>query len=233
VNARPAVSLSVVIPAYNEGGSIGGVVRGLRRHVDPSDAEIIVVDDGSSDDTADAARGAGADIVLRLPGNRGKGEALKAGIGVARGRHLLFMDGDGQDRPEDVPLLVDAARRGARFVNGSRFIGVLEPGAISRINLWGNLFMSGVINLLFGTRISDSQAGFRVLESDLAKAMTLSARQYEIETEMLLKAVKGRVDIREVPVTRRARGAGRSHFRRFYNGFRILFWILRERVRFA
>ena len=73
------------------------------------------------------------------------------------------------------------------------------------------------------------EAGFRVVESGLARAMDLRAREYEIETEMLLKAVKDRVEIREVPVTRRARGAGRSHFRRFYNGFRILFWILRER----
>ena len=90
--------------------------------------------------------------------------------------------------------------------------------------------MSRLINLLFGSAVTDSQSGFRVISRDLIAQWRLDSTQYEIETEMLCKALKAGVEVKEVPVTRKARTAGRTGFRRVKNGLRILRTILKERL---
>src|ERR1700691_5460895 len=111
--------ICAIVPAFNEASQIAKVVRGAIQHVD----EVVVIDDGSDDGTDKLARDAGA-TCLRLPGNRGKASALRAGIEFAAARgftHVLTLDGDGQHRPEDIPLLIQAAvRTGADMVIGTR-----------------------------------------------------------------------------------------------------------------
>ncbi len=221
-------TISVIVPCHNEVESIGPVLERLRRVV--PDAEVIVVDDGSTDDTAqEAARIFGVQLLARAK-NGGKGIALREGMAAATGDVLVFMDGDGQDAPEDLHLLVEQMRAGNRFVNGSKFIGAMEAGAISLPNYWGNRFMSGLINLLFGSAITDSQSGFRAISRQVALEMDLSSSQYEIETEMLCRALKTGVHVAEVPVTRQARSGGTTGFRRVRNGLRVLAMILKERT---
>jgi glycosyltransferase involved in cell wall biosynthesis len=217
----------VVIAAYNEGPVIGDVVRRVRAQLKPGD-DILVVDDGSRDNTSEAARQAGARVVRQEP-NQGKGRAIKRGLEEAVGDIVLFIDGDGQDDPAEIPLLLNEMEKGADLVNGSKFIGTLREGAISTPNYFGNKFMSGLINLLFGVKITDSQAGYRCFRLDKIRGIRLTAKEYEIETEMLIKSIKRGFKIVEVPVTRDRRAAGRTNFKRIRNGLIILGTILRLR----
>jgi len=219
---------SVIIACHNEQASIARVIDGVKQFV--PDAEIIAVDDGSQDGTAGVLARLEGIRTVTLPVNGGKGVALRKGIEQARGDVLVFIDGDGQDDPADLQRMIQENEKGHRFVNGSKFIGAIEDGGISRPNYWGNRFMSGLINLFFGSTVTDSQSGFRVIDKQVVSPWRITATQYEIETEMLCKALKAKVEIFEVPVTRKARTGGRTGFRRVRNGMRILFTILRERL---
>lgn len=221
--------VSLVIAAHDEAATLGEVVTRARAAVGEP-IECIVVDDGSRDGTHLVAEAAGATVVRLWP-NRGKGEALRAGISASQGQWLIFIDADGQDDPTEIPLLLAQAREGVAMVNGSRFLGRLREGAISGPNLLGNLFMTGLLDLLFLAPITDSQAGFRVVHGPTVRALDLRSREYEIETEMLARLLRGGHRVVEVPVTRYAREAGRTDFRRVRNGLRILGTIVRERLR--
>lgn len=220
---------SVVIAAYNEGANIGSVVQGVQAILGP-DVEVVVVDDGSTDDTYGAAQAVGARVLRQRP-NQGKGRAIKYGLQEARGEVVVFIDGDGQDDPREIPLLLAEMEKGADLVNGSRFLGVLKEGAISTPNYYGNLVMSKLINMLFRVHITDSQAGFRSFRADKLRGLRIDAKEYEIETEMLIKAIKNGFRIVEVPVTRDRRAAGQTSFKRVRNGLLILKMILH--LRFA
>lgn len=221
------IRYSIIIPCHNEADSIGPVVRDVMNIV--PDAEIIVVDDGSTDDTARIVEAIDSVRLFRQESNFGKGVALRRGIKEAKGEVIVFMDADGQDEPADLPLLLDQIEKGHPFVNGSKFIGIIEQGAISLPNYYGNLFMSGLINLLFGSWVTDSQSGFRAIEKKYVDRWRLSSNEYEIETEMLCKALKSGLRIQDVPVTRKPRTAGSTGFKRVRNGLRVLGMILKER----
>ena len=223
----------MVIAAHNEAATIADVVARARRAIDSTPGhrccEVIVVDDGSNDGTGTAAEAAGA-RVLSLTPNRGKGFALREGIRASVGDWLLFIDADGQDDPAEIPQLLAAANGDVALVNGSRFIGRLNRGAISVPNFFGNLLMTGLLDVAFLATITDSQAGFRAIRGDVARSLPLTSVEYEIETEMLAKLLKRRHRIVEVGVNRYARAAGRTDFRRIRNGLRILGTIVKERV---
>lgn len=221
-------TISIIVPCHNEAGAIREVLIGIRRAA--PEAEILVVDDGSTDSTAERVAAVPDVRLIRLAPNRGKGIALQEGLAATTGEIVVFIDGDGQDDPADLPRLLAAVEAGGRFVNGSKFIGAIEPGGISRPNFWGNRFMSGLIHLLFGGAVTDSQSGFRAIERGVLANWRLRSVQYEIETEMLCRALKNGVRVIETPVTRKARVAGATGFRRIRNGLRIVATILRERL---
>lgn len=223
-------SVSVVIAAHDEQHTIAAVVAGARLALGPLLREIIVVDDGSGDGTGRVAESAGA-AVIRLSPNRGKGVALRTGIGRSLGDWLVFLDADGQDDPAEIPRLLAAAGPDVALVNGSRFLGTLEKGAISGPNWVGNVAFTGLFDLLYGAKITDTQAGFRLIRGDLARGLVLDSAEYEIETEMLAKTLRAGFRVVEVPVTRHARQAGTTDFRRIRNGLRILRTIMAERLR--
>jgi glycosyltransferase involved in cell wall biosynthesis len=221
-------TVSVVIAAFNEAGAIGEVVRQARSRT-PGLLEVLVVDDGSGDATADEARQAGA-TVLSHPRNLGKGQALRTGIGAARGGILVFVDGDGQDDPAEIPLLLEALVPGVDLVIGSRFLGHLGQGAITPVNRAGNRALTWLFNRLFGCRLTDTQAGFRALRRSAVDPSRLRARAYEIETDMTLHVLLAGGRVVEIPVSRFARRAGTTAFHRPYHGMRILATMLRAAV---
>jgi glycosyltransferase involved in cell wall biosynthesis len=222
-----ACRVSVILPAYDEEGTIAGVVRGCREALPPR-SEIIVIDDGSTDATAARAEEAGA-YVIRVGRNRGKGYALRLGIERSMGDVLVFLDADGQDDPGEIPLLLQALAGGADLVVGSRFLGHFDPGAITTINRYGNRALTGVVNLLFGMRLTDTQAGFRAVRRSLIDRIALEAQRYDIEADLLLQAMRVGGRTVEVPVRRGARHHGTSGLNPIIDGVRILSRILRVR----
>ena len=194
---RVSIRAVAVIPAFNEAATIQQVVDGLRGKV----AHILVVDDGSTDATARLARRAGA-AVLEHGSNRGKGHAVRTAIEwvVARDfTHVLILDGDMQHLPGEAPLLLEAAARtGADVVLGERRFG-RESMPASRYH--ANRLGSRALSWFVGVRFSDTQCGFRVFRVEALRGISLRARGYDIETEMLVKLSRRQARITTVPVT--------------------------------
>ena len=217
--SEQSASVSVVIAAYNEAPVIGSVVCDALRAV-PS-AEVVVVDDGSTDDTGGVAAGAGARVV-QLQTNAGKGAAVRRGLMEARGDVIVLIDGDGQDDPAEIPWLIEALRPDVDLVVGSRFIGRFEPGAITPVNHWGNRFLTAMINLLFSTALTDTQAGFKAFRAETLRRVNLSAQRFDIEVDLLGGLLRAGGRVVEVPVRRARREHGASRLNSFVDGARIL-----------
>ena len=199
---------AALVPAYRCSGTVGAVVRDLRRHV----GEVLVVDDGSRDGTADEARVAGA-RVLERPENGGKGRALRDGLAdliARRFTHVAFVDADGQHDPADLPALLAAAQAGADFVIGSR---MNDAATMPAKNYWANTIGDRVLSRMTGLPVEDGQCGYRVIAADLLRTLRLRAERYSIENEILIKAAPRVLHFATVPV-KTIYGA-RSHYRPF------------------
>ncbi|MPZ17257.1 MAG: glycosyltransferase [Luteitalea sp.] len=186
-----------MIPAYNEVSTIARVVRGVAPHVE----RVLVVDDGSTDRTGEAARQAGADVISHTR-NLGKGRAVRAGLAVvlaSPATHLVVLDGDLQHVPDEVPRLLDTARRsGADLVIGGRRF---DRAAMPASRYYANVTGSRVLSWFVGLPLRDTQSGFRVYRCEALRNVPLSATGFEIETEMLVKLARRRARIIEMPVS--------------------------------
>ncbi len=187
------VKVFIVIPAYNEEKHIFEVVKGARKY-----GKVIVVDDGSQDATAELAREAGA-LVLKLSRNKGKGYAMR--VGARRALELgadavVFMDGDGQHRPEDVPKFVEAVREGAEVVLGQRVGGKMPM--IKKIGNWG---LQQMFFLLFGRSVKDTQCGFKAFPARVLEGLEWKENGYFVDTEIAAMASRQglRVAFVEIP----------------------------------
>lgn len=187
---------AATIPCLDEGSALAAVIGGVRRHMD----RILVIDDGSADDTADVARLAGA-TVLRHESPRGKGTSLIEGWEWARERGFgwaLSLDGDGQHCPEDIPGFFRAAEAsGAALIVGNRMgERARMPWLRRQVNLW----MSARISRLAGQTIQDTQCGFRLMNLEAWAGLQIKASRFEIESEVLLAFARARLPICSVPV---------------------------------
>ena len=187
---------AAVVPSFNEGQSVGAVVRELKLHLE----SVFVVDDGSGDNTAAAAGVAGA-RVLRHTGNLGKGTALKTGLAAARAAGFAWaalLDGDGQHKAEDLPRLFQCAQRtGAALVVGDR---MHNPAAMPWLRRQVNRWMSRKLSQRTGRCLPDSQCGFRLLNLEAWAGLRLSAGRFEVESEMLLAFLEAGYRVEFVPV---------------------------------
>jgi len=185
----------ILIPAYNAERQVAAVVRGAAQAGLP----VIVVDDGSTDQTRQQAQAAGA-VILRHHANRGKGAALQTGFAYARAQNadgVLTLDADGQHDTREIPKLLAAWQKDpASLVLGVRSF---DPALMPRRSRIGNHISTFFISLFAGRRHSDTQTGFRVYPRRLL-SLPLSTRRFDTETELLLWASKLAVPLREVPV---------------------------------
>ena len=191
-------NLTVILPAYNEEVSIGSIVLLSKLYAD----SVIVVDDGSSDRTAEIARKAGAEVIIHEV-NRGKGGALKTGFTAAASLGadiIVTMDSDGQHNPADIPKLVDPIIRGeADIVNGSRYINGLDRNTPA-YRRFGQKILDRFTNLNSGLKITDSLSGFRAFAASTKDAFRFTAEGMAIESEMLADAGKAGFRTKEVEI---------------------------------
>jgi glycosyltransferase involved in cell wall biosynthesis len=185
-----------LIPAFNEAPHIAKVVEGARQHV----AEVVVIDDGSVDGTADIARTAGA-TCLQSPINCGKASALRTGLAFAREHNFTYvitLDGDGQHLPEDIPIMLRVAKEtGADLVIGARHF---DRDRMPRSRYFSNTVGSRLASALVGCEIKDSQSGFRLFRLDKLGDAKLRSRCYEFEMEILIKMAMSGCTIAHAPV---------------------------------
>jgi glycosyltransferase involved in cell wall biosynthesis len=186
-----------LIPAYNEERFIASVVLKARRYADT----VLVVDDGSSDETAALAEAAGA-VVERHEHNRGKGAALNTGFRVARGLGpdaVVILDGDAQHPPEEMGMVLGPILRGeADIVVGSRYLQANRTPAHRILGQWAVTWLT---NLTSGIRLTDSQSGYRAFSPRALQALSLSSRGFSVESEMQFLARDCGLTMVEVPVT--------------------------------
>jgi glycosyltransferase involved in cell wall biosynthesis len=215
--AEPA-SVSVVIPAYNEEDAIGGLVGEVRKA--GAWREVLVVDDASTDRTAERAEAAGARVV-RHPYNKGNGAAVKTGVREARAEVVLFMDGDGQHDPADMPRL--AAPVGVYdMVIGARAAADQAP-----VRALGNAVFNRLASWLTGRPIADLTSGFRAARRDrMLEVLPLLPNGFSYPTTSCLAFLKAGHNVSFVSVTARM-GTGRSKVRVARDGVRFLLIILK------
>ena len=191
------LNVAALIPAYNEAATITHVVLGVRPFV----SQVLVVDDGSLDGTADEARGAGARVIAHAT-NRGKGCAVRTGLAdllQSDITHVILLDGDMQHLPQEVPRLLEGARATcADVVIGERRF---DPAAMPASRYHANRIGSRALSSFVGIPIDDTQCGFRVFRAEILRRMRLSARGYDIETEMLIKLRRMGGRVASVPVS--------------------------------
>lgn len=206
----PASPICVIVPAFDEEGSVAAVVRAVPDSVSGLATETIVVDDGSADGTSERARAAGA-MVCRLAQNLGQGRALRAGYRLALDRgatYIATLDADGQaDGRELRDLLAPLVAGDADFVNGSRRLGRTE--ARSHVRYAGVVLYARLITLLTRTTVTDPANPLRAFRSEVARRVTLRQDQYQ-SAELLTAAILHGFRVVEVPVTLRRRTAGTS-----------------------
>ncbi len=190
------MGITAIIPALNEEVSIGSIVLKTKKHVD----QVIVIDDGSTDDTAEIARLAGADVIEHTK-NMGKGEALKTGFHAAckNGTKIIVtIDADGQHNPSDIPKVVKPIlSKDAEIVIGSRYLNGNSIPAYRRI---GQKILDRATNISSNTDVSDTQSGFRAFAIDTVHHFKFKHNGFSIESEMLSDAAGAGLIIKEVDV---------------------------------
>ena len=221
--------LSVIVPAFNEAGTIETVAQRLRAL--PLKLEIIAVDDGSTDGTAAVldrlAQGQVVNRVLRHPANRGKGAALRSGIAAATGDIIVVQDADLEYDPADLPALVMPIRNGrADAVYGSRFQG----GPHRVLFFWhmvGNGFLTFLSNMFTNLNLTDVETCYKLVRADLMKRLPLTSNRFGFEVEITARLAQARARIWELPISYDGRTYAEGKKITWRDGFAAIFHILR------
>lgn len=209
-------TVSVIVPAFNEAATIGEVVQRIKR-TGPN-YEVIVVDDGSQDDTKTTAEQAGA-TVIRNPYNLGNGASVKAGCLAAHGNIIVMIDGDGQHPPEAIPDLV------SQIGEYDMAVASRVPGSnTSRVRRFGNFLLNAIGTWVSGRRITDLTSGFRAIKRDrLLEYIHLFPTRYSYPTTITIAMIQGNHFVKFVPVEEiQRRLHGQSNMRPFQDFLRFL-----------
>ena len=216
--------VAAAIPAYEAAHSVGSVVIRTRSVIE----DVLVIDDGSNDGTAEAAREAGAEVRV-LPENRGKGAALREAFTILFSRGfdaVVTIDADGQHLPEEVPRLV-AVADGADLVLGTRDHLFAEMGNVRRMS---NRLSSRAISWAAGQAVSDVQTGFRLYRRELIERAGFAETGFEAESVVVVRAVRLGLRVTTTPVRLgRADGRSTSHYRPVMDSLRIAAGVLHAR----
>ncbi|MEZ7129586.1 glycosyltransferase family 2 protein [Nonomuraea sp. AD125B] len=228
MNMQPSaasVSVTVIVPAMNEADNLPHVFATLPEWID----EVILVDGNSTDDTVAVARKLRPDLRVVVQTRRGKGNALIEGFQAAKGDIIVMIDADGSTDGREIRSFVDTLLAGADFAKGSRYAPGGGSDDLSPVRSLGNKALTGLTNLLYGTRYTDLCYGYNAFWARHLDALNLDCDGFEIETLMNVRAAKAGLVIREVPSHERSRIHGTSNLNAVRDGLRVLRTILRER----
>ena len=220
-----ALAVSVVIPCLDEAETIEECVRRARGALEQGDiaGEVVVADNGSRDGSAELAEAAGARVVHEA--RRGYGSAYLAGFDAALGRNVVMADADLTYDFKDIPRFVEPLEDGADFVIGDRMDNI-HPGAMPWLHRYvGNPVLSGILNAFFRAGVKDAHCGMRAFRRDLLPRLDLRATGMEFASEMVIRAAKEGLDIRQLPIEYHPRG-GESKLSSFRDGWRHLRFLL-------
>jgi glycosyltransferase involved in cell wall biosynthesis len=228
------MDVTFLIPAYNEVSTISEVldrVAALRL-----DYEAIVIDDGSTDGTADIvaahAETEGGHVRLLRKPNGGKGSALRHGIPHCRGEIVVIQDADMEYDPRDVPALIEPILSDrADVVYGSRLSGGRPQRAYMFWHLVGNRFLSLLTGLLFNTTLTDMETGYKAFRADVLRELNLSENRFGIEPEITGEICRRRLRIYEMPIAYYGRTYDEGKNITWRDGFRAVFVLVRTRIR--
>jgi len=186
----------ILIPSYNEERAIGGIIRALRGR----SFTVYVVDDGSTDRTAEIAAAEGA-VVVQHKVNKGKGASLREGFNhiLKKGFDtVIIMDGDDQHEVDDIDAFITCMEEtGSDMVIGNR---MNDTGPMPSQRIWTNRLMSGLISMIIRQKVPDTQCGFRLIKARVLESIKLESSNYEIESEMIIKAAKRGYRIESVSI---------------------------------
>jgi glycosyltransferase involved in cell wall biosynthesis len=216
--------LSVVMPVYNERTTIDAIIR--RVIAVPLRLQLIVVDDGSTDGTAEILDGLARELSFTLlrQANAGKGSALRRGFAAVTGDIVVIQDADLEYSPEEFPQLIDLIVKGrADVVYGSRFLG--RHRAFMFAHYVGNKFVTLATNVLYNTMLTDMETCYKAMRVDVLRAMTLRSDGFGIEPEMTAKIFKRGYRVYEVPITYDGRGYSEGKKITWAAGF-VALWVL-------
>jgi len=221
------VKITFLIPAYNEAATIGEVLERIAAL--PLDSQVVVIDDGSTDETAAIAEAAGATVVRKA--NGGKGSAIRAGIPYAEGDISVIQDADMEYDPAEVPELVDPIIRGvADVVFGSRLRGGKPQRVFLFWHLVGNRFLSLLTCVLFNTTLSDMETGYKAFRTDILRSLDLRESHFGIEPEITGKICKRKLRIYELPISYYGRTHDEGKKITWRDGFRAIWVLFRVRL---
>jgi glycosyltransferase involved in cell wall biosynthesis len=220
--------ISIILPCLDEVDSVASCVTQALKTLKELriGGEVLVVDNDSSDGSADAARRAGARVVREKV--RGYGNAVRRGIDAARGNFIIMADADGSYDLTDLQPFIERLREGDDLVMGSRLRGSIEPGAMPWLHRLGTPVLSRILRLFFHGDVSDPNCGLRAFTKDACRRMRLNSTGMEFASEMVIKAMLGGMRISEIPIRLRpdARLAHGPHLRPFRDGWRHLRYML-------
>jgi glycosyltransferase involved in cell wall biosynthesis len=224
--AQETLDVSVVIPCLNEAETIATCVRKAKRAMerDGLDGEVVVVDNGSTDHSDLIAAAEGARVLNER--RRGYGNAYMAGFAAARGRYIVMADGDDTYDFDLVGHFVRPLEAGADLVMGSRLKGRIHKGAMPALHRYvGNPVLTGILNLFYGSGVSDAHCGMRALRREALERMELRMPGMEFASEMVIRASKAGLRIEEIPIEYHPR-LGESKLKSFRDGWRHLRFLL-------
>ncbi len=223
-----ACELTIVMPCLNEAETIGICVKKAKGYLERRkiDGEVLVADNGSTDDSPAIAESLGARVV-KVP-ERGYGGALLGGIAAARGRYVIMGDADDSYDFTALDLFIDKLREGYELVMGNRFKGGIRPGAMPPLHRYlGNPVLTAIGRRFFGSKIGDFHCGLRGFNREAIRRLNLTTTGMEFASEMVVKATLQKLRIAEVPTTLSPDGRTRpSHLRSWRDGWRHLRFLL-------
>jgi len=218
--------VSIIIPTLNEEATIGQILRGIP-YRDLGEAEVLVIDGGSSDGTIEVAKALGATVISQS--KPGYGQAILEGITHAKGDRLVLIDGDGVYDPRELPSLLKMMdMHDADLVIGSRFLGEIKPGAIPLMRSLMDELLTFILRIIIGKRITDFGSGFRVFKKESFKKLENELRE-PAQYSMIWSALSYDLKVVEAPVTFYPR-SGKSKLTPLSAGFRILRLFLKTKI---